>query len=401
MIAVIAVAILLSILILLHSAKYISIRLRKYQPAFFTALIRFPRYVHGFGKCLSFPKRIMPNVMYKNGFLKVNYIVPESICIKENSGNRFILGLGGILAIADSMTTLLIMTDDLSHRPGVSVTLSGVMVENTNGTNPVLANDEIVIVCKNIKLGATLGFVEAYFYKNNSIFAYVRHVKYLKLGFLYDNWIGPLLPLKIMSRGWFYGSQRLTDMKILEELSQDQSASLGECLNIKAVNSASSDSFSFNAHKGLQNPFDSLHGGAIACIAEECASKYKQMGRRDACVTSMEINYLTAGKGNIHVTVEPILHVCDGTGNISSASDHWNDAQKPILGDCIAITLEDLIKGVPHAAPAQKVPAAVGTRVDSRTFEQEYLRVLLRSAPSSKKDVVYADCKVRLRYSNS
>lgn len=342
----------------LHAAKQISKRLRSYESKFYSALIRFPRYVTGFNAAIAFPRQIKKKMYHKKGFLKVDYIVPASICVETeqkhtNSPKELRLTLGGILAIADSLTTLLIMVDDATHRPGVSVTLSGNMLPtggscsggNGKGYATIRAGDTVGIACRTVKLGATLGFSEATFYVDDVPVAHVRHVKYLKMGFLYDSWIGPLLPLKVWARSFLNSdrSQRYAGAsnpksaayKLLCQLAEEVRMPLADSLGLTPSASTSgsgSDNSSHRctctSHAGLQNPFGFLHGGAIACIAHDAVryaisksgTTVAKEAEADAVVVaaaevvSMEVNYLAPGTGAVAVDVMPIMQAASLTG---------------------------------------------------------------------------------------
>jgi hypothetical protein len=58
----------------------------------------------------------------------MNYKVPTTICMKSTEDSETVLGLGGVLALADELTTITLMACDRSHRPGVSVLLTGIRV---------------------------------------------------------------------------------------------------------------------------------------------------------------------------------------------------------------------------------------------------------------------------------
>lgn len=56
--------------------------------------------------------------------LSFDYVIPATLCTVSTDG-RLYLSLGGVLALADQATSILIMSVDESHRVGVSVSLSG------------------------------------------------------------------------------------------------------------------------------------------------------------------------------------------------------------------------------------------------------------------------------------
>lgn len=130
-----------------------------------------------FSKCSS-------NIICKNGILTLDYVVPSSICTLRTSDCTATLSLemGGILALADEVSSILVISHDKTHRPGVSVVLSGERCCD----KPIVPGQTIFIEVKINRVGATVGFLEMNIFEkrehNLTRLATVRHVKYLKVG---------------------------------------------------------------------------------------------------------------------------------------------------------------------------------------------------------------------------
>lgn len=132
----------------------------------------------GFNEHLNMSESIS-NVQCMDGRMTFEYRIPNGICFKDKS-----MQLGGIMALADEMTTLLAMSHDQSHRPGVSIELSGTIC----GTFELNEGEKMFVEVLAKKLGATVGFTEMTMYKEVGMhfqkIAIVKHTKYLKMGFL-------------------------------------------------------------------------------------------------------------------------------------------------------------------------------------------------------------------------
>jgi len=426
-----AVTVMYMIMVLLRRS---SIKLKNIESKFYNALIRFPYHAGGFDNTLGFPRNILKEIKYKKGLLKVDYQVPHSICVEEEGGvedksTRRMLTLGGALALGDSLTTLVMMTDDSLHRPGVSVSLSGNMVDTTatgaTKDNTIYAGDVINIVCRTNKVGATIGFSEAFFCKNRRVLAHVRHIKYLKMGYLFDNWVGPLLPLffDISCMMSHNGSLRPTKKAALKRLSADCDVLLENSLNLGETAAAADEAdttdaqtlpkaaFSAMVHKGVENPFGSLHGGAVACIANEAA--LRTVGdagtHKDVQVTAMEIDYLSAAKkGKMDIRVDPVM-VCGGFTATSQGPvqklDKYVAAQlEKDLATCEICSLDDLIVGEERPAPVQADKTKASTPPAKGVCSSSVMNVALKKAISTSSDKpgrkdpekVYANCKVTI-----
>jgi hypothetical protein len=112
------------------------------------------------------------------------------------------LELGGVIALADEITTIALMACDRSHRPGVSVMLTG---ERCCDTVTVAAESLVQISIRISKIGRLLGNVEMEVFATNANLVVVkmfsvRHIKYIDMGFGYENqsWFVLLLNAVVM-----------------------------------------------------------------------------------------------------------------------------------------------------------------------------------------------------------
>jgi hypothetical protein len=139
--------------------KVCAFALRKYN----TAIVRNGQVAKGifqiaawdsFGKFLDITSGIIGGVNVNRGILEISYVVPEHLC-HCHPDNVSYLDLAAILALTDEITTALIVCEDKTYRPGVSVSLSGELY-----CDDIRAGQKIVIEACVTKIGATLGFTE-------------------------------------------------------------------------------------------------------------------------------------------------------------------------------------------------------------------------------------------------
>jgi hypothetical protein len=415
------VVVIYLVLVLLRRS---SVRLKNVESKFYNFLIRFPYHAGGFDAALSFPKKIKKEIKHKKGLLQVDYEVPTSICIEDASG-KHVLALGGVLALGDSLTTFVMMAGDSLHRPGVSVSLAGNMLDTTasgaSEDNTVFAGDVISIVCRTTKVGATVGFSEAFFSKRGRVLAHVRHIKYLKMGYLFDNWVGPLLPLYFdVSSMMSGGTLRPSKEAAIKKLTADCEVSLESSLSLSRTASASaglSGHFGSVVHKGVENPFGNMHGGAVACLANDAALQALQGGqvaaKGAALVTAMEISFLSPAKGKLDVSVQPVMSAGCGGAFVHAPSAALDadvaSAFEAELRGCESCLLEDLVAGKDqskrHDMEAKTrvsdvAPASAAKGVCSSVVLHVALKKAASGSDSSPKrgkqdaEKVYADCKV-------
>jgi hypothetical protein len=90
--------------------------------------------------------------MGKDG-LSFAYSVPHHLCSAEGE-----MDLGGVLALADEVSTVLLCCLDQTHRTGVSVSLTGEMLAPEGGG--IRAGQSVWVETVATKIGAALGFAE-------------------------------------------------------------------------------------------------------------------------------------------------------------------------------------------------------------------------------------------------
>mmetsp|Transcript_434 Transcript_434/g.518 ORF Transcript_434/g.518 Transcript_434/m.518 type:complete len:270 (+) Transcript_434:70-879(+) len=153
----------------------------------------------------SNPAYITVQVKEKGRYL-FTYKVPESACAKtlcyntsastEGSGSNDVrvFQLSGLLALFDELTTLAIVNEDDSARPGVSTTLSAELAPYGLNNLP-RAGENIDVDVRVIKIGKNFSFLEAEakIPESGKIIAIGKHTKYL----------GGISYLQSMALGWF------------------------------------------------------------------------------------------------------------------------------------------------------------------------------------------------------
>lgn len=268
--------------------------------------------------------------------------VPAGLCrtphttVNTNSDiNKPTLATSAILAIFDELSTLGLMYHDLNHRPGVSVHLS------TDSIAPIHANESIYIHCHTDKIGKMLAFctIEVFNEARNQVLARGKHIKFMPMGSFWDffttSW---MLPLFLWLFQFFKGKKwthvsvdhlfanqddnKKTDAvvkkestSLKEEVGQvykkmnlvpvlNPAKELAEILSLQESdpNEETSSYYRFKVRSDLKNGGGGLHGGAIACIIEECCALSRQHIFRDhpmaqsIAIQRMDIRYLSPGK---------------------------------------------------------------------------------------------------------
>jgi hypothetical protein len=93
-----------------------------------------------------------------------SYLVPHHL-----STALGVLDLGGVLALADEISTVLLVCEDKTHRAGVSVTLTGEILRPED----LKAGETVWVEAVISKIGAALGFAEVYETQNFSLFIFI------------------------------------------------------------------------------------------------------------------------------------------------------------------------------------------------------------------------------------
>jgi hypothetical protein len=126
------------------------------SPQFSLALLKAAG-LQKFGQYLGILQQIIGEITRQDGIIQFGYVVPDHLChnhpSKETGG--VYLDLGAILALTDEITTVVLMCEDKTHRPGVSVTLSGELF-----CHEIRPGQNILIEACATKIGSTLAFTE-------------------------------------------------------------------------------------------------------------------------------------------------------------------------------------------------------------------------------------------------
>jgi hypothetical protein len=70
-----------------------------------------------FGQYLGILQQIIGEITQHDGILQFGYVVPDHLCHNHPTKDTY-LDLGAILALTDEITTVVLMCQDKTHRPG-------------------------------------------------------------------------------------------------------------------------------------------------------------------------------------------------------------------------------------------------------------------------------------------
>jgi hypothetical protein len=93
--------------------------------------------------------------------LRMKYTIPASLCDKGGQ-----MHVGGFMALADSVTSILVVCFDPQKRPGVSVVLTGELIGTKSGEHAkfTTSGTDIWIVASVEKIGLNMSFTKCAFY---------------------------------------------------------------------------------------------------------------------------------------------------------------------------------------------------------------------------------------------
>lgn len=340
------------------------------------SLISNPFKCNGFDRIINLPTCVdTDSIEYTQDSLSLIYKIPQSMCsnIKTNNqsdnndspNNYKILEIGSILALTDQITSVLIMCADKNHRPGVSIKLSG-SIHSCNDPNTFKALEcgkSIVIKAKIIKLGATLGFANMSVYSpDGKILATCNHIKYLKTGIIWDNFLGYLAPLVYrfhrnsnsgrktdkVTKKYLAEAKSLVELQWTEYSSQFDmkddvnNNDLKTKTNKKEISDLNTSNIDFNlfdvedvltlkeptvvqdistdisqdpsaflemhSNSSIHNMFNTIHGGAMACAIHRAAILHAFPVGSTREISSgaqhMGVQYLSPIKGFISIEIQ-------------------------------------------------------------------------------------------------
>lgn len=333
-------------------------------------------------------------------------ILPSSNADKERV--RF-LSLGGMLALCDEVTTYLLLAIDKTHRPGQSVQLSGEinrqLTDSITMGGKLSAGQTVLCVANCSKIGENLSFTSMRIYSyqqhgsnrtdetaedkatnqtsvrrdtdanvacsddnNNAtatgassesltskidlskytLLANTRHIKFMKMGYLWDSVIGDCLPLiihlykkwrpnhffiknivsssgedgKSSAKSGLSNAHKLLDTITLEKNVKEEIIPTSPASSTKQPKCTHS-SFILKTNPTFLNPMGKIHGGVIAMAAFTAAyealnfpsnnsssslatTSSSNSSRTKSEINSMEISYMSAcQQGKIKINVAP------------------------------------------------------------------------------------------------
>lgn len=251
-----------------------------------------------FTSFLNIHNCIVDKVKLYKGSFGFSYLIPRHL---STSGG--VLDLGGVLALADEVSTVLLCCDDKTHRAGVSVSLSGEILR----PEELKAGNKVWVESVISKVGVALGFVEVLIWKGedkNDLLARVSHIKYMQTGGVVWDVLSPLMPtLVLMAHRFGWGGAALSPEEYLP---------LPKLLDVQPSTDEKSD-FELHSHRNIQNHFKFLHGGALSMAITDAITQYhttsqQKTGGKAVCPTSlrwMEMQYLSPCKGKISISIVP------------------------------------------------------------------------------------------------
>jgi acyl-coenzyme A thioesterase PaaI-like protein len=232
--------------------------------------------------------------------LTINYTVPSHLCPPSTNS----LPLSIILSLFDDVSTWPCVIQDPTMRAGVSVHLSGSLIDPRKKITP---GTEIVFSSTMQKLGGTLAFlkISARDAKTNELLAVGRHTKYLPMGKVYDILFGRLLGVLELYANYFgrwgsknaklESSESANILDIIGELPCSTSTDGGDDAAVTTSN--------YTVNKLHRNPMGGLHGGAQGVIAEIVSEKHfaevSGGGGSGKVLKSMSVSYASMGKGEL------------------------------------------------------------------------------------------------------
>eukprot|EP00598_Pedospumella_elongata_P010230 CAMPEP_0184989812 /NCGR_PEP_ID=MMETSP1098-20130426/30268_1 /TAXON_ID=89044 /ORGANISM="Spumella elongata, Strain CCAP 955/1" /LENGTH=366 /DNA_ID=CAMNT_0027514891 /DNA_START=65 /DNA_END=1165 /DNA_ORIENTATION=+ len=298
-----------------------------------------------------------------NRGVSFHYIVPENLCRKHHRAGKdgeAQFSSGAIMAAFDEISTYATIMQDKTHRPGLSLHLSTEIIKNVN------AGDEVTFLTHADKLGKTLGFCSMEMLNSKGeLVARGKHIRYLQMGFSFDLITKPwALPWALKFYETFYGKK--TDAmattgetagkgehifrkplhfpeldglgRVFELLGLTKVDPTETAQALPAVRSAE-DSLLYCSEDGRADPaqvavygltvrpivcnmLGSMHGGAVACAVEQAcllsrARNTNQKGElsgpagvyeTDCFVSSVEVRYISAMKGDLQITCAEDIH---------------------------------------------------------------------------------------------
>lgn len=238
------------------------------------------------------------------------------------STSQGLLDLGGILALVDEISTVLLCCEDKTHRPGVSVSLTGEILRPEG----LKAGDVVWIESVVSKVGSVLGFAEVIFWKTSEkreILARASHIKYMPVGGKIWDLASPLMPsLVVMAHRFGWSGAPLQEKEYLP---------LAKLLDVQSSSIKQSDShFELISHHKIQNHMKYLHGGALSMAITDAVTQFhvkfqKKIGGKQVCPQSlrwMEMQYLAPCKGKISISIVPQASTKNGNLPPNNSLEH-------------------------------------------------------------------------------
>ena len=215
--------------------------------------------------------------------------VPKRLCDEEN-----ILPIGIVITMFDTISTHALIIEDLTHRPGVSISLEA------DYFSLIKSGDDIIVSTKVIKIGKAVGFASCTIQEKSSGKTLVKglHVKYMPMGLIWNFCFGYFPKLSVALANVLAQKMRSKNITTNNELTLQDIIKLTDW----AENNRTAN---FYANKHHHNPMGGLHGGCQAVLCEHVARQANTMGNgKRPRILSINISYFSVGRGQLEINAE-------------------------------------------------------------------------------------------------
>ncbi len=223
-----------------------------------------------------------------------------SCLVKKEVTKNGILTSSAAFAIFDELSTVGLIALDKQHRPGVSVSLSTTLTPSET----IKIGEEMTLEVQYEKIGKTIAFTSMIMRnEKKSIIARGNHIKYLPLGWFFDNIISIPFIFDNLTKALYNIDENVPTWlgnKMLESSEYKPLSSKSSNKNENDSDSHQSQSVfddldmtnsEFKIKRMHCNPFNMAHGGALGMAIEEAAIQSVAKGRE---MLSVEVNYLNS-----------------------------------------------------------------------------------------------------------
>eukprot|EP01041_Mallomonas_annulata_P006546 gene6546-13242_t len=224
-----------------------------------------------FGGSISAHRATLNSSMSKD--VSFTFMIPDYLCRKNEE--QSIISVAAILALFDEFSSQSFMALDQYHRPGVSLSLTARILKSCP------AGSKVQFISTPRKLGNIIGFCDmTMLSEEGEVLATGTHTKYLPMGWFWNLFIGNSFAFALrMALPNLAPPNESTISQAF--LGGARKGSIFDIFQLQPIDSSSSSSSSSSGVIGghsfkvtgaeMCNYLGSLHGGAVAMVAEEAA----------------------------------------------------------------------------------------------------------------------------------